>query len=42
MPCVRRKQSDGGIEPRDVLPVAFVPLVHGRGQGLNGRARDSA
>jgi protein-L-isoaspartate(D-aspartate) O-methyltransferase len=27
--CVLRKQADGGVERRDVLPVAFVPMVPG-------------
>lgn len=27
--CVLTKQADGGVERRDLLPVAFVPLVRG-------------
>ncbi len=29
--CVLRKQADARIERRDVLPVAFVPMVPGQG-----------
>jgi protein-L-isoaspartate(D-aspartate) O-methyltransferase len=27
--CVLRRQADGGVQRRDVLPVAFVPMVQG-------------